>query len=109
MRLIKIGDYQMFDIKARRTSAKPKITLAELAEEAGVDLSTISLIEIGKTKNPGFQTVRAIEEALGRLERGRMDGMDRMDRMDGVDRMDRNGAACEANGLDANRGNEKAA
>lgn len=49
-----------------RTARRIKdITQAELAEQAGVDQTTISDIERGKNRNPSWETVKRISDALG--------------------------------------------
>ncbi len=49
-----------------RTARRLKdITQAQLAERAGVDQTTISDIECGRNRNPSWQTVKLIADALG--------------------------------------------
>jgi putative transcriptional regulator len=49
-----------------RTARRLKdITQVELAKLAGVDQTTISDIERGKSKNPSLETARKIADALG--------------------------------------------
>lgn len=44
---------------------RAKLSQRQLADAAGVDQKTISLIEVGKVRDPRYGTVSAIAEVLG--------------------------------------------
>lgn len=58
----------MITFRERRQTAKPRITIRDLADCAGVAPLTIQKIETGNIANPGINTVSAIEKALCKLE-----------------------------------------
>ncbi len=52
-------------VEIKQHMKKYKITYAQLAEETGLNLTTIKRIFSGHIKNPHLETMRAIEQALG--------------------------------------------
>ena len=56
----------------KRFGVDPKITYAQISERAGVPLSTVHAIAIGKHLDPRISTITKIEFALEALLRERM-------------------------------------
>ena len=55
-------------LRKRRRAIFPPVTILQVAEKAALTKPTVTNIELGKTENPGINTVAAIENALGFFE-----------------------------------------
>jgi DNA-binding phage protein len=63
------GDYQMlraFMVGLRNERERRGLTLAQVAEQAGITPETLSRLETGNQTNPTFKTLCMLARALGR-------------------------------------------